>query len=134
MNDILRDFLHKFVTIYLDDVCVFSRTQEEHMDHVRLAFQRLNEEGLKLRLKKFFFGLHELEYQSYTFSFNKGSRGRRRHASAYDAEGGSQFRGILETLRQFYESLSRPYGTIDGPTAEILATEIYVDACMFGSL
>jgi hypothetical protein len=26
MNDILRDFLHKFVTIYLDDVCIYCRT------------------------------------------------------------------------------------------------------------
>jgi hypothetical protein len=26
MNDILRDFLHKFVTVYLDDVCIYSRT------------------------------------------------------------------------------------------------------------
>jgi hypothetical protein len=26
MNDILRDFLHKFVTVYLDDVCIYSQT------------------------------------------------------------------------------------------------------------
>jgi hypothetical protein len=55
MNDILQKLLHKFVTIYLDDVCVFSRTLEEHMEHMRLVIQRFNEEGLKLRLKKCFF-------------------------------------------------------------------------------
>jgi hypothetical protein len=52
MNDILRDFLHNFVTIYLDDVCIYSRTLEEHMEHLRLVVQRFKEEGLKLRLKK----------------------------------------------------------------------------------
>jgi hypothetical protein len=26
MNDILRDILYKFVTVYLDDICVFNRT------------------------------------------------------------------------------------------------------------
>jgi hypothetical protein len=58
MNDILRDFLHKFVTVYLKDVCVLSRTMEEHMEHLRLVLvlQRFKEEGLKLRLKKCFFG------------------------------------------------------------------------------
>jgi hypothetical protein len=50
MNDILRDFLHKFVTVYLDDVYIYSRTMEEHLDHLRLVLQRFKEEGLKLRL------------------------------------------------------------------------------------
>jgi hypothetical protein len=34
-TDILRDFLDKFVTVYLDDV--FSRTLEEHLEHMRLV-------------------------------------------------------------------------------------------------
>jgi hypothetical protein len=41
MNDTLRDFLHKLVTVYLDDVCIYNRTLEEHMKHLRLALQRL---------------------------------------------------------------------------------------------
>jgi hypothetical protein len=57
MNDILRDFLHKFVNVYLDDVNVVSRTLEKHMEHMRLVLQRFKEEGFKLSLKKCFFGL-----------------------------------------------------------------------------
>jgi hypothetical protein len=64
MNDVLRDFLHKFVTVYLDDVCIYSRTLEEHLVHLRLVLQRFKEEGLKLRLKKCFFGLQEMEYMA----------------------------------------------------------------------
>jgi hypothetical protein len=65
MNDILRDFLHKFVTVYLDDVCICSRTLAEHLERLRLVLQRFKEEGLKLRLNKCFFGLQEMEYLGY---------------------------------------------------------------------
>jgi hypothetical protein len=66
-DDILREFLRKFVTIYyLDDVYVFSRTLEKHLDHMRLVLQCFKDESLRLRLKKCFFGLQEMEYLGYT--------------------------------------------------------------------
>jgi hypothetical protein len=52
MNGIMRDFLHKYITIYLDAVCVYNPTLEEHLEHMRLVLQRYKDEGLNLRLKK----------------------------------------------------------------------------------
>ena len=34
VNDVLRDFLHKFVIVYLDDILIFSRSLEDHKRHV----------------------------------------------------------------------------------------------------
>jgi hypothetical protein len=51
MNNIVRDLLHKFVTVYLDDVDVCTCTPEEHLQHLRLVLQCFKEEGLKLRLE-----------------------------------------------------------------------------------
>ena len=37
---------------YLDDIIIFSRSEEEHLDHIEQVFQRLEEAGLKLSLEK----------------------------------------------------------------------------------
>jgi hypothetical protein len=71
MNDILLDFLRKFVTVYLDDVYTYNRTRKEHLEHLRLVLQRFKEEGSKLRLKKCFFGLQEMECLGYNLSAGK---------------------------------------------------------------
>jgi hypothetical protein len=71
MNDMLRDFLHEFAIVCVDDVCVYNHTLAEDQKHMRLVLQRFKEEGLKLRLKKYFFGLHELEYLDFIVSGSK---------------------------------------------------------------
>jgi hypothetical protein len=41
MNEILKDFIGKFVVVYLDDILVFTRTKEEHLRHLTLVMRRL---------------------------------------------------------------------------------------------
>ena len=41
MNSIFRDYIRVFVHIYLDDIFVFSKTIEEHQQHLELVFNTL---------------------------------------------------------------------------------------------
>jgi hypothetical protein len=41
MNEILKDFIGKFVVVYLDDIVIFSRTKEENLRHLTLVMRRL---------------------------------------------------------------------------------------------
>jgi len=52
MNHIFKDFIGKFVAIYLDDILIYSKTQEEHLQHIKLVLQRIEEYGLSLKTTK----------------------------------------------------------------------------------
>lgn len=41
-----------YVAVYIDDVLVFSRTLEDHLEHLRRVIERLQEVGLKLQPAK----------------------------------------------------------------------------------
>jgi hypothetical protein len=55
MNAILKDFICKFVIVYLDDILVFNKIEEEHLRHLTLVMRRLQQEKLLINLKKFSF-------------------------------------------------------------------------------
>ena len=52
MNDTFREYLDKFVLVFLDDIIVYSDTLEDHERHLRLALQRLREQRLCAKLSK----------------------------------------------------------------------------------
>ena len=52
MEFILKEFINKFCIIYIDDILVFSDNYENHLDHLRQIFTRMNEYGLTTNEKK----------------------------------------------------------------------------------
>ena len=52
MQNCLGELNLTYCLIYLDDVIVFSHTEEEHLERMRVIFDRLREHGLKLKPSK----------------------------------------------------------------------------------
>jgi hypothetical protein len=52
MNGIFKNYLDKFVIVFLDDILVYSKSEEEHEHHLRLVLQVLREHQLYAKLSK----------------------------------------------------------------------------------
>ena len=65
--EVLRDLSH-FTIAYLDDIIIFSKTKEEHLQHLEIIFQRLREAGLKLKWSKCSFMKLHIEYLGHLIS------------------------------------------------------------------
>ena len=52
MNHIYRSYLDQFVVVFVDDIMIYSKSQEEHEQHLHLALQTLRENQLYAKLEK----------------------------------------------------------------------------------
>jgi hypothetical protein len=52
MNKVFMEYLDKFVVVFINDILVYSRSEEEHEEHLRLALQKLQEHRLYAKLSK----------------------------------------------------------------------------------
>ncbi|CAI5721718.1 unnamed protein product [Peronospora effusa] len=64
----LFDKLGLFVVVYLDDICIFSRTMKTHVIHVRALCDVLRKEKLYARLSKCAFGRQEIKFLGHMVS------------------------------------------------------------------
>ena len=67
MSVVLQGYSN-FATAYLDDIMIFSATLEEHLEHLRMVFERLREHQLKLKLKYCSFLKGETNYLGFVIS------------------------------------------------------------------
>ena len=68
MHQVLSAGLDKHVTVYLDDILVFSKDPTSHEQHVQWVFDQLRKHGLKAKRKKCEFGMDHLEYLGHVIS------------------------------------------------------------------
>ena len=60
MNMVFKDYLYKFIIVFVDDILVYSRTKEEHVEHLKIILQTLKEKQLYVKFKKCEFWLEQI--------------------------------------------------------------------------
>lgn len=102
-----------FVSVYIDDVLVFSRMLEEHLQHLTLVIERLQKAGLKLQPAKCHFVRDEVEYLGHRIT-PQGLKTNPRLMSAvqefpvpHNLHEVRQFLGLSSYYRRFIPLFSR---------------------------
>jgi hypothetical protein len=68
MNKVFMEYLDKFVVVFIDDILVYSRSEEEHEGHLRLVLQKLRDHKLYAKLSKCEFWLKQVAFLRHVIS------------------------------------------------------------------
>ncbi|PKU60695.1 putative mitochondrial protein [Dendrobium catenatum] len=68
MNKVFKPYLRQFVLVFFDDILVYSRTEEEHWEHLKRVLKELQEHQLRANLKKCCFAQASVEYLGHVVS------------------------------------------------------------------
>jgi hypothetical protein len=68
MNKVFMEYLDKFVMVFIDHILVYSRSEEEHEEHLRLVLQKLQDHKLYAKLRKCEFCLKQVAFLGHVIS------------------------------------------------------------------
>ena len=126
MNEVLRPYLDQFVVVFLDDILIYSKNQDEHMEHLRLVLEKLREHHLFAKQSKCAFLLEEVEFLGHVVS----SQGIKMDAAKVKAVADwpqpasvrdvRSFLGLIGYYRRFIQDFSR----LAAPLTELTRKDI----------
>src|SRR6187551_138304 len=65
MNEVLWAFIGQFVVVYFDDILIFNKSLDEHMEHLRAVFDALRDARLFANLDKCIFCTDRVSFLGY---------------------------------------------------------------------
>jgi hypothetical protein len=68
MNKVFIEYLEKFLVVFIDDILIYSRSEEEHEEHLHLVLQKLREHRLYANLSKYEFWMKQVAFLGHVIS------------------------------------------------------------------
>lgn len=122
MNHVFKDFHGKFVVVYFDDILIFSKTLDEHVEHLKQVFEVLRKQQLFANLKKCAFCVDRVVFLGFVVS-SKGVEVDEDKIKAIKEW--PKPKSVTEVrsfhgLASFYRRFVRDFSTIASPLTEVI--------------
>jgi ribonuclease HI len=126
MNSVFMPELDKFIVVFIDDILIYSKTDEDHANHIRIVLQRLRDHHLYAKFSKCEFWLDSVKFLGHTISSEGISVDPTKVQEVMDWKPPTSvhqirsFLGLAGYYRQFIPDFSK----IAKPMTELLKKEV----------
>jgi hypothetical protein len=127
MTGILRKAIGKFALVYLDDVIIFSKTEEEHIKHIEEIFALIAKSGMKLKLSNCCFFELSVLYLAWHIISEEGSATDPKKIEVvknYPIPENKQHVKSFLGFVGFYRKYIRNFGKIAHPLTELTKNDV----------
>ena len=117
VNEVLKEYIDRGVVAYIDDILIYSKTEEELVDLMKKVLRKLLNNSLCINAKKCVFHARKVEFVGYTIDQNrvKMSENKVKHILEWEPPRSvhevQRFLGLANFYRRFirgYSSICRP--------------------------
>ena len=126
MNSVFIPELDKFVMVFIDDILIYSKTKDEHMQHLHIVLQRLRDHQLYAKYSKCEFWLTSVKFLGHTISSDGISVDSSKVQEVMDWKPPTsihQIRSFL-SLAEYYRRFIPDFSRIAKPMTELLKKEV----------
>lgn len=125
MHETFRDYLDDFVIVFLDDILIYSKTEEEHDKHIRMVLDKLKEKQLYAKESKCEFWKTEVSFLGHVVS-QEGIRMDPKKVAAINSwptpQSVSDLRSFLG-LAGYYRKFVEKFSSIARPLSNLLCKD-----------
>ncbi|KAI2643996.1 Transposon Tf2-6 polyprotein [Labeo rohita] len=120
INKVLKEFINKFA--YIDDILIYSKTENEHVAHVRAVLSRLLKTQLFVKAEKCEFHVHQTSFLGYQVSHQGVKMDSSKVQAVTDWPQPTTIKELQRFLgfANFYRRFIRDYSTIASPLTSLL--------------
>ncbi|CAI7849863.1 unnamed protein product, partial [Closterium sp. NIES-54] len=122
MHSVFRDFLDRFVIIFIDDIMIYSKSLKEHVEHLRQVFTRLCEHRLFAKQSKCEFAKPSIPFLGHIISHNQLAMDPSKVKSTREWKEPTSIKEVQAFLglANYYRKFIRHFAAITSPRSNLL--------------